>query len=374
MVKKSLLDRFIKQGGYDLVKKEGETWRGTAEAARKTGLGEQTVRRLLREHPVAPPKGLPKYVEEFHKSEGYAKFKRMFGNKSKFAEEAALLRKGWLILNKKDPDSWQKEDYGTLWNHEEFIHPDLGGVPEFTASAFHNLMRATDRHDLLAVYKGKKFPKGKKREWFLEDEDFPPLLSQYEENETLVMTAMGIATGGRFSSLSLMKPNEINRKDLVLTAREPKVTKIYTRFLVRSVMDLIMKYIQDYNIQPDSLLFTQGYSFYLVQMKHAGKRANIPKTISTHILKHTFVTQASRHGVSAEVITEQTGTEMRTLEAHYRAKNPAKIRHELLGEKYEYVPFPEWIDSLMPFFMENYERIKRAGNVYDGMRSRLVKP
>lgn len=51
MVKKASLAKFIKLGGYDTVELKGKTWRGIAEACRRTGLSEQTIRRLLKEYP-----------------------------------------------------------------------------------------------------------------------------------------------------------------------------------------------------------------------------------------------------------------------------------------------------------------------------------
>jgi hypothetical protein len=55
MVKKTILERFVAKGGYDIVKKtaKGE-WRGIAEASRKTNLGEMTIRRLLKANPTLP--------------------------------------------------------------------------------------------------------------------------------------------------------------------------------------------------------------------------------------------------------------------------------------------------------------------------------
>jgi len=51
MVKKANLEKFIKLRGYDTVELKGETWRGIAEACRRTGLSEATIRRLLKEYP-----------------------------------------------------------------------------------------------------------------------------------------------------------------------------------------------------------------------------------------------------------------------------------------------------------------------------------
>jgi hypothetical protein len=76
-------------------------------------------------------------------------------------------------------------------------------------------------------------------------------------------------------------------------------------------------------------------------------------------LKHTFVTQASRHGVSAENIVNQTGTELRTLEKFYRAKDEAKLRHEMQGTIYKAIPFHEWIGTLSPYFRARYGELKQ---------------
>lgn len=70
------------------------------------------------------------------------------------------------------------------------------------------------------------------------------------------------------------------------------------------------------------------------------------------ILKHTFVTQASRHGVSAENIVYQTGTELRTLEKFYRARDEASLRHEMQGTEYNTTPFHKWVRKLSTQFKE----------------------
>ena len=151
---------------------------------------------------------------------------------------------------------------------------------------------------------------------------------------------------------------------------EPKRQEFKSRLVIKPVMDLIHRYIDDYQIQPKEPLFLHEYDFYLRSMKEAGKRVGIHKTISTHILKHTFVTQAHRHGVSAENIVEQTGTDWETLKKHYRARDEKKMRHELLGESMDIIPFPKWLEGLIPFFNSAYERIKKSG-IQNGVRARL---
>jgi integrase len=375
------------KGGQTLyeiaTKDEKGEWRGTAEVARLAGVGEQTVRRFFKEFPEPPKKGEYKYVAKFEdedEHEGYKLFKQAQGNDPKFKTWKSILRRAWNKLNQVDMKDWGKEEYAQLFNEpppkgfmlKEFRGEPFAGVPESTATALHHLIRATGKESYLALFKGKKYPKGGKREWFLEDEDIISLTTKIVDNETLLVTLLGINCGGRMSSLKKPVPQNINWKDAIISMYEPKREEYVERVLLDEVLSLFRRYIEDYNIQPSELLFTQEYDFYLNRMKAAGKDAKIPKTVSTHILKHTFVTQAHRHGVSAETIVEQTGTDWATLKTFYRAIDEKKRRHEIRGEEYEVVPFNVWLGRLVPYFEKAYERIKNEG-IMNGMRGRIQR-
>jgi len=371
MVKKTVLEEFVKKRGYEYVKrKRNRKWKGISEASKKTGLSRPTIYSILEEYPEPPSKTQPIYVEEFRDSEGCKEFIAKYGNRGNYKTQLNLVRRAFVILNKKDPISWTKKDYQIIWNHNKFVHPDLNAIPEATATAFHNLMRVTDKTEFLLQFKGKKFPKGKKKEWFLEEDEIIGIASKLQCNATLLLLGLGTVKGGRFSALVQGTPNNINMKDSVMLDYEPKRKQYLTRYVSRPIMKLLQDYIKDYKIKPKEKLFPHSYDYYNTNLSEAGEKAGIKKTVSTHIMKHTFVTQGSRHGVSAEIISEQTGTELRTLTAHYRAKNPKKARHELLGEQTDVVPFYEWIRGLEPYFRENYERIKKQ----DGVTRKMEKP
>jgi len=51
MVKESVLDQFVRLGGYDIVQRKEGKWKNITEASRKTGLSRPTIYRLLVEHP-----------------------------------------------------------------------------------------------------------------------------------------------------------------------------------------------------------------------------------------------------------------------------------------------------------------------------------
>lgn len=378
-VKKSSLQRFIEKGGYKVVSYNGTTWRGVAEAVRATGLSKQSVMRILRDYPTEPNKGEAKYVSEFEESQGYQIFRNKYKNKGNFNDMVRMIREAWLLLNKKDPITWNKDDYQIIWESDKFFKkeyvgfsirdPNFNAVPEAVATAFHNLMKETDRHNLLPMFKGKKYPKGGKIQWYLTDDDIITLTQNYTDNECLLMTLFGVNVGGRWSSLVTLKPSDLDHTEKAAVMYEQKVKHVTYRYIYKPIYELIQRYIKEYNVQPDERLFTQSYDWYLRKMKEAGKN-KITKTMGTHILKHTFVTQAHAHGVSAEIIVQQTGTDWGTLTKHYKGGDEAKAKHEIQGEKYDIVAFPDWLNSLMPHFTAAYDRIKRSG-VIDGVRGRI---
>ena len=54
MVTKKSLEKFVKKGGYEVVRFDGKVWRGMAEAVRTTGLDKRTIKGLMKEYPEPP--------------------------------------------------------------------------------------------------------------------------------------------------------------------------------------------------------------------------------------------------------------------------------------------------------------------------------
>lgn len=223
------------------------------------------------------------------------------------------------------------------------------------------------------MFQGKKYPSGEKKEWYLTKDDIIALSREYQDNENVLMLALGISVGGRWSSLVETVPEKMNFAEKRISMYETKRQHWVTRRLLKPLIPLLKDYIADYHIGATEPLFTQSYGWYAVKMSEAGRRAKLRLHVSTHILKHTFVSQALKHGVSAEIIVAQTGTDWETLKKHYTAEDEAKGDHELQGEKYDVQPFPEWYAELMPFFRAAYERIKSEG-ISNGFRARLIEP
>jgi len=398
-VKRSSVEEFKQKGGYRIIEPiyaaDGKTVvrvKHCTLAAQKTGMSRDLIRRIVQQHPTERPRmGEFKYYAEFAEIPFMEDYERTHGTDVKYRTHVSTLRKLWKFLDKPAgfPCSLTVSDWDKVWNKESpFWNPALGrsgGIHEGYATPFHHVMDMCEHTAARKLFKGMKFTKGALKEWYLEEEDLrgkpnqpkTSLLYHLEENETLVLILLGIVEGARISSLIRQKPADINQKLGTIRCREPKMRgkekEIVIRTIPQCVLNLVNRYIKDYQIKPQDRLFKKSDNFYREQMKHAGEQAGIvkPAAITTHIMKHTFVTQASHHGVPAELISEQTGTELRTLEAHYRAKDPKKARQHLRGEKQDIVPFIDWIRSLEPVFLDHYERIQREGAKVDDYRGKL---
>lgn len=355
MVKKSVLERFIQQGGYKVVKRHNGKWKNISDAVRKTGLSRQTIYRLLKAYPEEPSKGLPKYVKELREDEGFKEFKRIFGRHSLFKTWRKYIEKMFLKLGKKAPISWGKPEFEFIWSQQEFIREEAGGFEEHYATCFHNLMRAIGRHELLAQFKGHKLPQGVKRHWFLHDAEIIELIANIQDKETLMFLYGGIAGLGRASAMLNEKftVEQINFSDRTIQVYEPKMKQFVSKYPPLPFMSLLRSYVD--NKGKDEKVFPSSYSTLNKNLGDAGEKAGLKKTVSTHILKHTFVSQGYRHGLSRETVVEMTGTEDRTIKTYYLAKDEKKIRHEMQGLPLSIEPFHDWILRLAPYFEQKYK-------------------
>ena len=265
---------------------------------------------------------------------------------------------GGLSKNKKDPISWTEDDFRKIWTDERFHDPLAGGFEEHHGTTFRRLMRVINRHDLLAKFKFKKRPAGVKRHWFLQDKEIVQLITQIDRPDVLLFIYRGICEGARASALLQTKVQNIDFHDHSIQVYEPKTKQLVVKYPPTVLFTLLERYVNDHQLNHDDRLFPMSYPYYNEALKKTSKKAGLRKTVTTHILKHTFVTQAHRHNVSAETVTDQTGTEFRTLVKYYQAKDEKKIRYEMQGTAYGHVPFYEWVERLNPYFEERYNEIR----------------
>jgi hypothetical protein len=141
----------------------------------------------LKKSPEKPHKTRPKYVETFADSEGYMRLQRMYRKRLGAHSWRATVKDvmdAWKVLggsckNKKDPISWTEDDFRKIWDCDLFIDPLAGGLEEHHGTSFRRLMRAINRHDLLAKFKSKKRPAGLKMQQQKNQQGFPPFSNIY---------------------------------------------------------------------------------------------------------------------------------------------------------------------------------------------------
>ena len=216
------------------------------------------------------------------------------------------------------------------------------------------------KHDLLQLEefatRGLKRPKSRKS-WCLEDPNLTGLIKTTKHHYLLLIEEIGVKSGGRISSILGIRPLDCNFEKNIISMFEEKVQEYRERILDAGCMARVKRYIEDYQIAPDKHLFP-SYSTVRKALKNVAKEANIPQLASmrgaTHIFKHTFVTQGAFHDLSMESISEQTGTNPNTIRDFYMGIKEKKLRHELLGEKLDVLPYHEWVKTFEPLWSQQY--------------------
>ena len=367
MVKKTVLDQFVKRGGYDVVKRRrNKKWKNISEASNRTGLSRPTIYSILEKYPEPPSKTVPKYVEEFKESGGYKLLVEKYlkrVSKSTGQNRLRAIIEGWKFLNKKDPVSWNEEDYLKLWNREEWNIPDIG-FDENIASAFHIMMKLTKQAHLIEQeeFKGHKHSSGKKKDWFLRDPEIRDTATKHVEPDALLFEFGGTVWGARASAMLGTKVKDISFYDNSLQVFERKMKKKANPYVSKypplAFFRLLKRYIEDFNLKPNDPIFPRSYTFYNDALRTVGEQANLKKKLSTHILKHTFVSMGHRHGLSRETIIEMTGTEDQTIKKFYLKVDEKRIRHETQGLELKEKPFWKWIDEdIAPIFEQRYNEL-----------------
>lgn len=368
MVKQTTVHKFVSGNGYELIEKFGKS-----ETSRLLKIDRNTIASILKEYPTRPDKTLPKYVFQWEETDGNKLFNEKYQGKLRgFRNYVYHGLKAWLLLGKKDPCSWDVEDFRKLWNAEDFRDPETNKIRYQDAAIFRKWMRAIGKTDLCNLEefttKGLARPKGLRKQWFLEDAEIMGLIEATERADLLVAFVVALLSGGRASSVMPtdtgkgIRPIDIDEQNSGILMFEPKRKKYVLRLFHRKVIELLKRYIADSEIKPNEPIFL-GYNTMRVFLKDAALKARISKISemfgSWHITKHTFVTQGMYHGLSMETVVEQAGTDPQTLLDFYAGMKEKKLRAELLGEKIEVEPFHAWaLRVIIEPAEKKYEMVK----------------
>jgi len=363
-ISKKTLDQFVKLGGYEIVRFDPKKrrWKGISKASRITKIHRDTITRLLKEFPTKPVKKImPKYYEDFKESTGYKRLKIAIGHRSWFKNVVRVTLEAFHFLGNKDPIYWTVDDIRKLRSSSlKMRNPITNDIDPNKATELRRALNALGKYDLLPVLKNvPKPPAGKKLEWYLEENDLISMVHNVERPDTLLYFYVGITAGARHSGIMTLTPERIKPAHQEMLIYEPKRKEYVAKIIPSSVIDLLNQYIVDFGFKGDQRIFPMSYARYNRRLKETGEKAGLTSTTTTHILKHTFVSQASFHGVSLDVVSAQTGTDEATLKKFYRAENIRRLRHELLGEEYGVMPFHEWVEKVLhPHFASRYKEIK----------------
>ncbi len=358
-LRKETIEQFINANGYAIAKAQGIT-----AAANASGLSRPTVYEILQRYPEQPKRTVPQYIKDFDNTEGAKLFLAKNRNRIKTWKKSYRLGlRCWLLLGKKDPVSWTVNDYRKLWNYEKFTDSVTKKIRDTVAFSLRLWMRTFGKTQLIQMedFKTRGLKRLKSRKtWFLEDGNLTCLIQATKRHDLLLIEEIGVKSGGRVSSILGIRPLDCNFEKNIVLMYESKVQDYRPRFLDQGCMARIKRYIQDYNIAPDKPLFP-SYSTIRKTLKAVAKEANIPQLASmkgaTHIFKHTFVTQGAFHNLSMESISQQTGTNPNTLQGFYVGVKEKKLRHELLGEKLDILPFHEWVKTFEDLWNQQYNSI-----------------
>lgn len=369
MVKKTTIYEFVSKNGYDLIEKVGKT-----QTSLMLKISRPTIDAILREHPTRPEKTLPKYVFEWEETEGNKIFTEKCQNSLRNFKEFVLTGvRAWLVLGKKDPVHWDANDFRLLWKEPKFRDPTTRRIRFEYATSLRKWMRVMGKAGLCTLEefttKGLKRPKGVRKQWFLEDDEITRLIETIDRRDLLVAFIVSLLSGGRASSVMEssrshskgIRPMDIDNKNAGILMYESKRQEYVPRLFHPKVINLLKRFIDETHVKANEPCFLE-YSSMRVLLKEAAVKAKISKIVDLkgtwHVTKHTFVSQGAYHGLSLEVLSEQTGTDANTLNEYYAGIKEKKMRLELLGEKVEIEPFHVWsLRVIINPAIQRYERL-----------------
>ncbi len=351
MVKQTTIHKFVTKQGYELVEKFGKS-----ETSRALKISRPTIDAILREFPTAPKSTVPKYVFQWEETTGNKLFVEKYqGRLGQFRQYIIQGMKAWLLLGKKDPCSWDVEDFRRIWSAEQFRDSMTQKIGYENAVFFRKWMRASGNESFCDLEEfatdGLKRPKGIRKQWFLEDEEITRLIETTDRPDLIVSFVVALLSGGRASSIMKcnesqgIRPMDIDERNYGILMYEPKRKNYVLRFFHPRAIELLKKYIADSETKPNEPLFAE-YQLMRKRLKQSALKARVAKIAQVwgawHITKHTFVSQGAYHGLSIEVISEQAGTDANTLMQFYAGIKEKKMRAELLGEQVDIEPFHVW--------------------------------
>ena len=142
-------------------------------------------------------------------------------------------------------------------------------------------------------------------------EEIKQLINSTHNNKHKLMISMLYATGVRVSELITIKVQDIDFSRKLLRVKEGKGNKERYTILSNNVIDELNTYLKTRKNKSVYLFETptNHVTAATVQavLKHAKKKARIPKPVTPHILRHSFATHLRDSGVQDSDIQKMLG-------------------------------------------------------------------
>lgn len=378
-------------------------WKRKTEAARQLGISRPTIDKWLDQYKQGVPdvaktkKTEPAYFQEFKQTACYRKivevaYDRDIKGLSSLGEALNYgLREAWKARNKKDPLTFDLADYLFFWGTQSqapyppFVDPMKNKIAFGKAVALRFSMRYGKARDLIddprfTTLGLKRDPQ--KKHFYLEDAEILSVVSNLPCPDVVILTYCGILMGGRFSSFGGtnnrktlgLKVGDIHRQALFLTLKEIKVDEIVEKDLFDFTLDFIWEYVIDYGLADSNLerakrtgaqgkLFSWDLNGYNEILSEASRKAGLPenKIMTSHMLKHTCITQMGLHGIDIDVISDYVGTDADTIMKYYRGGGRDKIRSQILDLPRKQETWKQFVQRIHPYFVARYRQLRDSG-------------
>jgi len=269
-----------------------------------------------------------------------------------------VVRKCWLVLNRKNPMNWDEQDLAILRKHPDLIDKRTGTIKYEILSAIRKFLRSNkpllyQKEEKEMLYtKGAKAPKGQRRKWFLTPQEVERFIEGIDDLEFLAQSLCQFKFGCRHSGFKNLKVNDIdifpNKEGEIVgmvQLFEPKTKKTWQKWLDEETYTVLSAYIKERKIQNNDHLFKFSLGWYNLRMKIFGMKAGLCKykiirdgnkvkfkfesgiPMSSHLLRHSFAFVCSINNVSLEETAELGGWEdVNTLKDFYFYVPPEKLR------------------------------------------------
>lgn len=379
-----VVEKFKKAGGYKTIEAFGWDKVNIKELAKKVTLDRKTIYGIKEHYPVDPEKYKYDYEVKFEDSEGWKLVKQKTEG-TKLERYLPVMKKAMLsafhFLGNKEPLGWKLEQIQLVRSKcLELRDPETKDIRATDRTNLNRCFEAMGRFELkqAMLHVAKREPA--RIEWYIEEKDYVRFIYAIQEVDTLIYFMLGSLGGARHSGITDPKtiPEGINYERQRMTFYEVKVKrkKAYvTKIFPKPLLKLVLLYVADFRIHPKRNFFKWSYTVFNRRLKKVGELLRLPKKTTTHIMKHTFVSLSSFHGMPPDAIEKQTGTEWATVKKYYRAEDERRMEKEILGVQYPIEPWHKFVDRMVQHFEKRYNELIERYPTVDGKRvDILVKP